>query len=698
MRGRSSLLAVILIACQTGMTLVAARADEPAKTEAGNSLREAPRVLKPGDHGVGRHVGRVEWTDLDGKNQRWDANDRPDSDKLLVVAMTSSTCPLSRRYFPVLSRLEAENRASGVRFLLVAPTATDAAVALREMIAEHSYAGWLAKDDTGSIARQLGATSTTDTFVVDRRGTLLYHGAVDDQYGLGYSRDAARQRYLSDALKAILAGQRPLVAATAAPGCTLDLDEPPAGTKVAEVTYHNRVSRIVQNHCQECHRDGGLGPFRLATLADLKSHRGMVKQVVERRTMPPWFADSATPGHRFSNDRSLSDADRRDLLAWLDGGLPEGNVADAPAPLPTPGEWQIGKPDLVVQLPRAVSVPAEGTMPYQNLIVSTNLDEERWVQAMEIRPTAREVVHHVLVFVVGARGAGEGGGDADERRGFFAAYVPGNSTFIYPDGFAKRLPRNARLLFQMHYTPAGKATQDQTQLALRFSSQPPQHEVKTVGIANTRLRIPPHAENHAEKADLRVPHDAVILGFMPHMHVRGKAFRYDLRSTDGKVETLLNIPRYDFNWQLQYRFVEPLTVSAGKTIEVTGWFDNSEKNPANPDPDKTVRWGPQTFDEMLLGYVEYYVPGEKPGADANDSSGNGGGFAQRLRNLANDSLFRRADANRDGHMSLDEARKAFGNQGRYEGKPELLERHFRFLDKDADGQVTPAEFEKVRDL
>ncbi|MFO0906093.1 MAG: redoxin [Pirellulales bacterium] len=674
--------------------------------------REAPRILKPGDHGVGRRVGPLAWTDLDGKRHAWSAGAGvtgagvtgagATEPRWLVVAMTSSTCPLSRKYFPVLSRLEAEFRASGVAFLLLAPTATDPAAALRELVAEHRYGGSIAKDVDESIARALQATSTTDVFVLDRAGTVLYHGAVDDQYGLGYARDAARRHYLADALRAIRAGQRPLIAATAAPGCTLDFapleeGQAPGANSSGQPTYHNRISRIVQNHCWECHRPGGLGPFSLATLEDVRAHRGMVKQVVERRVMPPWFAEEDARGHRFSNDRSLSESDRRDLLAWLDAGLPAGDPRDAPAPLPEPGEWQVGKPDLVLRLPRAVTVPAEGTMPYQNLIVSTNLAEDRWVQAMEIRPSDRAVVHHVLVFVLGARGAGEGGGEPDERRGFFAAYVPGNSAFIYADGFAKRLPKNARLLFQMHYTPAGKETQDQTELALRFSRETPRHEVKTVGIANTRLRIPPHADNHPEKADLRVPHDAVILGFMPHMHLRGKAFRYDLRTAEGRVETLLNIPRYDFNWQLQYRFAEPLTVTNGSTIEVTGWFDNSEQNPANPAPENTVRWGPQTFDEMLLGYVEYYVPGETPGA-ADDETPARAGWTQRLRNAANEALFRRADSDRDGRMTMDEARKAFGGQGRYVGKPELLERHFRFLDKDGDGDVTSAEFERVGEL
>ena len=333
-------------------------------------------------------------------------------------------------------------------------------------------------------------------------------------------------------------------------------------------------------------------------------------------------------------------------------------------------------------------------MPYQNLMVETNLDEERWVQALEVRPTAREVVHHVLVFVQGARGAG---GEDDERRGFFAAYVPGQQCVPVPrrvrEAFAER--GSALVSTALHSQRHGDERSNSARVAIR--QEPPRHEVQAIGIANTRLRIPPHADHHAEHATLRVPSDVMVLAFMPHMHLRGKAFRYEARFPDGRTETLLDIPRYDFNWQLQYRLVEPLAVAAGTTIEATGWFDNSANNPANPDPDRTVRWGPQTFDEMLLGYVEYYVPESADGQSLRGANVRDQ-VAERVRCAYTRRLFRRADANGDGQLSMDEAKRAFGNSGQYKDKPELLERNYRFLDKDSDGHVTAEEFERVRDL
>lgn len=700
-----------------------------------------PRILRPGDHGVGRRVTLPAWRTIEGDEGRFG----PPA-KGIVVAMTSSTCPLSRKYLPVLTRLADTYEPRGVRFLLVAATEPPpenktaspgkASDPLRELLAAVAPRMPCVRDNAQELARLVGAATTTDTVLIDAAGTVHYHGAIDDQYGLDYARDSARNRYLADALEAMFSGVRPAFEATTAPGCALELQRE-TQRATGPWTYHNRISRILQRNCVECHRTGGSAPFALETLGQVSAHKAMIQQVVQQQRMPPWFARESHGTARWLNDRSLSTTDRDDLLAWLGNGLPEGDAADAPIPLAMPGEWKIGKPDLVVRLPRAVPVKSEGTMPYQHLVVETGLTDDRWVDAFEVRPTRREVVHHVLVFVLDGKGR-RGGAEPNERSGFFAAYVPGNSSQVYPMGFAKKLPKGSRLLFQMHYTPNGQATEDRTELALRFTKDPPRHVVETVGIANTRIRIPPGASNHAEQASLRVPQDAIVLSFMPHMHLRGKAFRYEAKRSDGQTELLLDIPRYDFNWQLQYRLAEPYAAAAGTTLQVTGWFDNSVGNPANPDPERTVRWGPQTFDEMLLGYIEYYVPGKPLSADAprregseTDSGGTPAGskaagakaanlelggseaggtdgadkpktvgqrIAEAFRGVAVDSRFAKADANRDGRMTLDEAQQAFSQVARYRNNPALLERHFRFLDADGDGVVTGQEFTRVGEL
>jgi hypothetical protein len=516
---------------------------------------------------------------------------------------------VGKRYLPSLAGLQKEYAGQGVALLLVAPTATDAPEALRDACKAAGLTAPCIPDPSGTLAKMLGALATTDVFVLDARRTLVYRGALDDQYGLGYSLDAPRHRYVADALDAVLAGRIPAIAATEAPGCLLDLDSAQPVALAGGITYHNRISRLIQANCQECHRAGGVAPFGLETYEQVAAKVGMIRRMVERGLMPPWFAKPDVKGTHspWINDRSLPEGDRADLLAWLSNGKPGGDAKDAPLPRAWPGEWAIGKPDAIYQIANPIDVKATGVMPYQNVTVETGLTEDKWVRALEVQPTSREVVHHVLIFV---RTPGADHREEDGAQGFFAAYVPGNDHIIYPDGFAKPLPAGAKLHFQIHYTPNGTATKDQVKFGVRFAESAPEHIVKVVGIAGIGLRIPPNTDNHPEGATIPVPQEVRLLGFMPHMHVRGKAFRYEVLLPDGNARTLLEVPRYDFNWQLSYRFADPPLIPAGSKIRATGWYDNTANNPANPDPNKQVRWGPQTYDEMMIGYVEYYVPSE----------------------------------------------------------------------------------------
>lgn len=570
----------------------------PPKAE---PVRQGPRVLRGAEVGVGRLVPDVAFTDISGKTGKLSDFQ---SARLTVVALTNTTCPLCRKYAPSLARIEKEYAAKGVVFLFVNPTATDRPDG-------KPFAGRTVHDADGKLTATFGATATTEVFVLDPARTLLYRGAVDDQYGLGYSLDAPRMKYLVPALDDALAGKLPAVAATEAPGCALE----PDATRVPAValTYHARVERVVQANCVECHRAGGVAPFALEKYEDVVAHKAMIRKVVEGGTMPPWLAarEEKAAHSRFANDRSLTEADRKDLLAWLAGDLKKGDPADAPRPRKFESGWLIGTPDKVYELPKPIAVKAEGTMPYQNVAVVTDFAEDRWVRALEVRPTAREVVHHVLVFAL-PKGARLGG----EASGFFAAYVPGNSHLIYPDGYAKKLPKGSTLRFQIHYTPNGTATTDRTRLGLVFAKEPPRHEVHVAGIANLMFQIPPGADNHQVIARLPVPFDARVLALFPHAHLRGKVAKYELKTPDGKVEKLLEVPRYDFNWQLQYRLAEPVLAPRGSTLVYTAWYDNSDRNPANPDPTKTVRWGQQTYDEMHLGYLEYVVEGNASRAAA----------------------------------------------------------------------------------
>ncbi len=558
--------------------------------------------------GIGRLVLGLEATTLDGGK----CSIENKGTKATVVAFTDVSCPLTKKYASTLAALEEKYSKHGVRFVFVNPNKADDEKAIRSEIKHHGLDGEYVHDKDGRVTASLGAKTTTEVFVLDARSTLVYRGAVDDQYGFGYQTDAPKNTFLINALDAVLAGNTPKVEATTAPGCALIVDAKPV---MRAVTYHDQVSRILQRNCVPCHRDGGVGPFALDNYAKAEAFKGMIKQVVNNGTMPPWFAAPTADGHSpWANDRTMSKRDKDDLNTWIDAGCPEGDAKLAPAPLKFHNEWAIGEPDVVYEIPRAIPVRATGQMPYYHVRIDPGFTEDKWIDAMELHPTDRSVVHHVLVFVVeDGRVGGRGLLDVDESTGFLMGYVPGTDSVVFPEGQAKRVPKGAALLFQIHYTPNGKATQDQTKLAVRFAKSPPKHEIQVYGVVNKTFAIPPGAPAHSDTKTVTIPKDMYVTALMPHMHVRGKAFKYEVQYPDGKKEVLLDVPAYDFNWQITYRYVVPKLLPAGTRLTATGTFDNSDKNPANPDPSKTVRWGLQTTEEMLLGYVEFYVPSVKPG-------------------------------------------------------------------------------------
>lgn len=540
---------------------------------------------------IGRRLPALSLVDLDGDAVDPLALEAP----AVALVIRDPACPVAAKLAPDLARTAADLAQRGVPTIYL-HIGDEPAGAVADLAA-HGFVGRYCNDAGAGAAAALQATTTTEVFLIDATGTLRYRGALNDRYGVGWSQGEARYRFLEDAVDAVLAGREPAVVATAAPGCSLDLR--PTATDGA-ITWHNRVARILDRNCVECHRTDGPGPFPLETYAQASGRRkGMIADVVAEGLMPPWFAD---PAHgEWANDRRLSLDDRRDLLAWIEGGCPEGDPADGAEAMARPDGWRIGEPDLVIEIPQAIDVPAEGVIPYVNLSVRNPERRDRWIEAYEIRPTAPQVVHHVLVFL--DDGAERSGGGL---RGFFAGMVPGQSALTWPPGFAKRLPAGATLRFQLHYTTGGTPATDRTRIGFRFADEAPRHEIVTRSAATTRFAIPPGVAAFPVAARYRFTRETVLLAFMPHMHLRGSAYRYQLVDPEGTVTTLLDIPAYDFDWQLRYQLAAPIRVAPGSELRTVGVFDNSEGNWANPDPTATVTYGEQTWDEMQIGYWEGY--------------------------------------------------------------------------------------------
>lgn len=582
------------------LALFTAMAAAPNAARAGgeDSLQEAPKVLVPAEHRVGELVSPdVAFTDLEGTTRTLAAfRGKPAT----VICLTGIGCPIAKKYGPVLAGLAEAYADTGVRFLLVNPNKGESIDAMRE-VAQRLGLPYV-HDPDARLASLLGATSSTEAFVIDGGLTLAYRGAVDDQFGLGYALPSPKKRYLAGALDAVLAKVPPAIRATTAPGCELDLAPPPP-LAASKVTYHNRISRILQRSCVECHREGEAAPFTLDTFEGVADHLAMIRKTVTKGIMPPWFADPSV-GH-WANDRSLPERDKADLLAWIEAGAPQGDPADAPVARAFAPGWRIGTPDAVFETPLAFDIPATGVMDYQRVMVQTHLPQDKWVRAVEIRPTHPGVVHHVLVFVAYPPDhprLGQQPPTEDGLKGYFAGLVPNSGHHVYPAGTAKLLPRDALLIFQIHYTPNGTAVRDRPKIGFIFDDKAPEHELITTAAANRRLRIPPGDPNHEVVAHYKFGGPARITSFSAHSHVRGKAYRYELTYPDGRTERVLEIPRYDFNWQLEYVLRDPIDVPRGTQMKVTAWYDNSAANPANPDPTKLVRFGDQTWDEMMIGY------------------------------------------------------------------------------------------------
>jgi mono/diheme cytochrome c family protein len=646
-------------------------------------IRKGPQPIKPAEHGIGQLVKAFSFSDINGEQHTFGSEHAA---QLTAFCFTSTSCPLSRKYLPTLAKL-SQSAPAHVQYILVNPIQSDKKENM-QAAAQQARNAIYVHDADGKLSQYLQAQTTTDVIVVDAHRTVVYHGAIDDQYGFGYARAEPKQHFLKDAIESLLQGQQPSIAATDAPGC--DLSYEVVKDTAGMTTYHGEISRILQRNCIECHRKGGIGPFPLDSYEDVVAHAGMIQTVVTNKTMPPWFAEesrsskTSTTNHQhiWKNDRSLTADDRNDLLAWVQSDHPLGNLADAPKPMTFPTDWQIGKPDRVWKFSEPIPVQATGVMPYQYITIDTQLDESKWVQAIEIQPGSPEVVHHVII-TLHIPGQGKRSSAEREEDGLWAGYVPGQSVWKYPKGFARYLPKGSRLIFQMHYTPNGIATTDQTRVGVIYADAPPEHEVRIKGLSNHHIRIPPFAKHHREEASLKLPVDATVLGFLPHMHLRGSACRYEVIDTTGRQEVLLDIPQYDFNWQLLYRYTEPRTFHEGDTITFTAWFDNSAENPANPDPTETVYWGQQTFEEMLLGYVEYFLPGVPPGTPltntARSQKQQGNLPARDNKNFQ--AFFLRFDQDGDHALSKEEL-------------PNRLRSRFNQVDSDRNGLLS---YEEVQE-
>ena len=560
--------------------------------------------------------------------------------RVVVLVFLGTECPLASLYGDRLAAMQSAYADKGVQFLGVDSNRQDAITEIAAYARAHKIGFPILKDLNNRLADELGAVRTPEVLVLDQNRIVRYRGRIDDQYGIGYVRKSAAEHYLQTAIDDVLAGRLVRKPATEPVGCFIGRMRSPDRT--AKVTYSNQVARILNKRCVSCHRPGEIAPIAMTNYAEVAGWADTIAEVARQRRMPPWHADPQY-GH-FRNDRTLPEDEQEILCRWAAAGAPEGDPKELPPPPRFVDGWRLPKePDQVFSMSKKpYQVQAEGTVDYKYFAVDPGFTQDRWIKAMEARPGNRAVVHHVVVF-------SQKKGNRDElKRQLLAGYAPGAAPVIYPAGMAKFVPAGSELLFQMHYTPNGSSQEDISKVGFIYAEpREVTHLVQSVAAANSGFVIPPGADNYKVEADsFSFNFDADLITLAPHMHLRGKSFRYELRYPDGRTETLLDVPRYDFGWQTAYDLASIKRLPKGTLFHCTALFDNSTNNPNNPDPKAAVRWGDQTWEEMMVGFYDVAVPVSQSDIKARKFPS----FIPSAEQLAQ-RLIQQFDADHDGKIS-----------------------------------------------
>jgi hypothetical protein len=515
------------------------------------------------------------------------------ADAPAIVLMTHSTsCSTMPQSLQSLTSLQTQFSPAGAEFMLINSDLRDRRTTVASSVADADLPILL--DPTQIIGESLGADTAGETLVVNPRDwTLAYRGDVTG------AAQAVAQLVAGDEVSV---DSQPVASAD----CAVDFPELARRAEHKNISYAKTIAPMLNDNCVSCHREGGIGPWAMSDYNMVRGFSLMIREVVRTQRMPPWHADPHVG--EFSNDRSLSDDEIRTLVHWVEAGAPRGEGADLLAensqswPI-----WAMGEPDVIIDIPPE-DVPASGVVDYKYKMVTNPLDKDVWVKAAEIIPGDRSVLHHVITSFGELETEGRRAGRLKRGTGGgLGGYVPGAEGKPFPDDTGILLPAGATIEFQMHYTPAGLATTDASRMGLYLYEEPPEHKLDSMVLLNPRILIPAGAPNHSEVMVRTFDQDVLVYSLLPHAHYRGKASEFVAHLPDGTQETLLSVPRYDFNWQTNYDLKEPRFLPAGTKMVHRTWWDNSARNPANPDATRDVPWGQQSWDEMLFGSVRYRV-------------------------------------------------------------------------------------------
>lgn len=600
------------------------------------SMRGTQSVDAESPHPASSRIPQTKAASLDGAAIRLsDLNDKPHTlsaekhPRGCGLVFLSTECPIARRSLPEIGRLQKQFRKQGLPVYGVISDRSVTRAAAKKWRAEFKIDFPVLFDASGELAAALRPTHTPEAFVLDAHTRVAYRGRIDDFFkSVGRARQNVTNREFHDALQAVAAGRRPAVRYRKPVGCPVENVEPAsAGGKV---TYCRDVAPILYRNCVTCHRPGEVAPFSLTKYADAAKRAGWLSKVTKTGLMPPWNAKRGF-GH-FQDERLLTKAEIATLAAWAEAGAPQGDVSDLPErPKFTTG-WALGKPDMVIRMPKPVQVPAGGADLFRFISIPLDLPEDRHVAAIDFRPGNPLVVHHAIVavapqaFIKNFGASAEmpafdpvrdglprivklirqaRSGNQNLNFGLLGAWVPGMRPYRHPAGHGIPLKKDATLLLQMHYAPSGKPETDQSEVALYFCKKPVKRTVGGVALNKMNLNIPAGASKHRVETSLTLPVDVTLLGIAPHMHLLGREMKVTATRPDGTTEKLIWVDDWNWNWQGQFRYAKPIRLPKGTRVDLKAVYDNSAKNPANPhSPPKNVRFGRKTTDEMCICFLQ----------------------------------------------------------------------------------------------
>ena len=595
--------------------------------------------------------------------------------KAVVIVSQANGCPISRAMAPALKALKAKYGPQGVQFLLLNSAIQDSHDAIAKEKEEYGFDVPILMDSNQLVGEQLGVTRTAEFFVIDpKTWKVAYRGPLDDRQTYGSQAGPATHAYAADAIEAVLAGRPAMAANRQSPGCLVDF---PERGKVAAISYSKDVAPILEAKCAACHTEGGIGPFAMSSYDMVKGFSPMIRETLRTDRMPPWNVDPHVG--KWADDKSLSAGEIKTIVHWVEQGAPRGDGPDVLAEAAkrrVAEKWPLGKPDLVLEIP-AYTIPASGVVDYQRPFMVNPLKEGHWVRASTFVVDQRQAVHHFLTGYM--KDVPKQADQSTESRwgASMGGYAVGAESTQWPKNVGTYLPPGGAIGVQAHYTPFGKQVTDHSLLGLYFykDAEKPGLVMRNSVVVDNTIVIPAGEARHEETAYLTFPKEALLYSAFPHAHYRGYASDLWLQTPDGVKKLILAKPRYDFNWQREYSFAEPLKIPAGSKLIAHYWYDNSKQNPANPDATRTVPWGDQSWDEMFYTAVRYRWLDETSSHLVNYDD-----IMNQTRMLG---MF---DDNMDGKVEKAELKGELGAK---------LAQNFAQIDKDRSGAIENAELNEA---